>query len=231
MAFFLGRTTEVNERLLHEENALHNDIIQVDFKDAYTNLTFKVASALHWISYNCNHIKWLIKSDDDMFLDMYRFLGRFQEKYENTSRTIFGYYKDLPYENLLRIQRIGKKCNSVWCISHEFFPGKTLYPPHFVGPMIYITGDLIKELYEATFKTQYFWIDDTYFTGMLTQTMSNFSTVDLPYAIEPYVDMCKDPNIPRGGTLYCLAHGTNTFDDFLKFWELAEKVHVKSKKG
>ena len=44
--------------------------IQVDFEDSYRNLTAKAMSALAWIGRYCNQTRYVLKTDDDAYVNM-----------------------------------------------------------------------------------------------------------------------------------------------------------------
>lgn len=67
-AFLLGFTSEGKTLSLREENQKHGDIIVQDFKDSYRNLTLKTLMALQWSKEYCPHYRFLMKTDDDMYV-------------------------------------------------------------------------------------------------------------------------------------------------------------------
>ena len=72
VAFILGasRHPKVNKAVL-KENVMHKDLIQVNFKDSYDNLTLKSLSIIHWAKHNCENTEWIIKSDTDVFINVF----------------------------------------------------------------------------------------------------------------------------------------------------------------
>ncbi|XP_052792799.1 uncharacterized protein LOC128226783 [Mya arenaria] len=68
--FVFGNTGDMGvNRLLQEEARTHNDILQIDFYDTYANLTYKTMTALRWAAQNCGNTKYVMKTDDDMFVN------------------------------------------------------------------------------------------------------------------------------------------------------------------
>jgi beta-1,3-galactosyltransferase 1 len=49
---------------------LYNDIIQESFYDTYNNLTLKSLMLLKWVISNCNKVTYIMKTDDDMFVNI-----------------------------------------------------------------------------------------------------------------------------------------------------------------
>jgi hypothetical protein len=69
--FLIGNT--VNVELQHKidaEDAQFQDILQGRYIDNYFNLTLKTISMMKWISEKCNKVKYVLKVDDDMFINM-----------------------------------------------------------------------------------------------------------------------------------------------------------------
>lgn len=53
-----------------EENYEYGDIIQEKFHDTYNNLTLKSVMMLKWVTTNCPHATYLMKTDDDMYINV-----------------------------------------------------------------------------------------------------------------------------------------------------------------
>ena len=72
LAFFVGRRPKdpVLEQAVRLEAAQFRDMIQADFEDSYRNLTLKAMSALTWISRYCNRTRYVLKTDDDAYVNM-----------------------------------------------------------------------------------------------------------------------------------------------------------------
>ncbi|KAG8448534.1 hypothetical protein GDO86_015576 [Hymenochirus boettgeri] len=68
--FVLGVPKSENEQtaLLQEAN-IYGDIIQADFTDSYRNLTLKTLVGLSFVSQRCQGAKFLMKTDDDVFVN------------------------------------------------------------------------------------------------------------------------------------------------------------------
>lgn len=70
-AFLLGTTPDQNlQKKVEEENAVYHDILQEDFVDKYMNLTYKTIMAFKWASSKCKQAKFVMKTDDDMFVNL-----------------------------------------------------------------------------------------------------------------------------------------------------------------
>lgn len=69
------------------ENDRFGDIIQGNFIDSYHNLTYKHIMAFKWIVYHCSNAEFILKIDDDVFVDLnqlfYHLLGKFGDRPSN----------------------------------------------------------------------------------------------------------------------------------------------------
>ena len=72
LVFLLGYPEiERKQELLLEENQKYEDIVQGDFLDTYHNLSYKAIMGNLWVSEFCEQAEFVVKTDDDMFIDLY----------------------------------------------------------------------------------------------------------------------------------------------------------------
>ena len=70
--FCTGSTLDKNiQRSLEEESKEYGDLVQGDFLDNYYNLSYKAIMGNLWVAEFCSQAEFLVKTDDDMFVDMY----------------------------------------------------------------------------------------------------------------------------------------------------------------
>ena len=62
-----------------EESRTYGDILQEDFVDSYMNLTLKSVMGLKWASTYCSQTQYLLKTDDDIFVNVPVLLTYLQE--------------------------------------------------------------------------------------------------------------------------------------------------------
>lgn len=77
----LNEAERTVQRVLGREHGRYGDLVQCQSRDTYTNLTLKSIAALEWIREYCPTARYLLKTDDDMFIDIRRLL-RFIDKVE-----------------------------------------------------------------------------------------------------------------------------------------------------
>ncbi|XP_037798244.1 beta-1,3-galactosyltransferase 1-like [Penaeus monodon] len=75
--FVIGQSREVAlHDKLREESVTYHDIVVADFVDSYRNLSYKALTAMHWIREYCKGAKYIVKTDDDVFINIFA-LDRF----------------------------------------------------------------------------------------------------------------------------------------------------------
>lgn len=150
------------KKKIQEEDDLHQDFLQGDFKDTYENLTYKHVMVLKYMVYHCPNAEYLLKVDDDAFVNMPNFvdfIDQYHEKYSNST--------DILCNCLLsaNVMRKGK-----WAVSRQYYPNKT-YPPYCLGYSIIYPGQTAKLLYQAAQTHPYYWIDDVHVTGIVAHSI------------------------------------------------------------
>ena len=55
---------------VEEESQRYGDIIVEDFMDTYNNLRLKTIFILKWVHLNCPKLKFIMKVDDDVFVNV-----------------------------------------------------------------------------------------------------------------------------------------------------------------
>ncbi|KAJ8950405.1 hypothetical protein NQ314_007945 [Rhamnusium bicolor] len=90
IAFMLGATSNktLNDKI-DKEQELYGDIIRGKFIDTYDNLTLKTISMLEWVDNYCPKASFVLKTDDDMFINVSRLLA-FIAKHKPEQRAIYG---------------------------------------------------------------------------------------------------------------------------------------------
>ncbi|XP_053379394.1 lactosylceramide 1,3-N-acetyl-beta-D-glucosaminyltransferase-like [Mercenaria mercenaria] len=75
VVFLLGiiNDSEV-QRNIEKEFSLHRDIVQGSFIDSYHNLSHKSVMGYKWVTERCRNAKYVIKTDDDAVINMFRIL-------------------------------------------------------------------------------------------------------------------------------------------------------------
>ena len=69
-AFVVGQQSNATvQSMLEEEASACDDILQIDMVDVYYNLSMKAAALLNWMKDDCRHADFLLKVDDDVYIN------------------------------------------------------------------------------------------------------------------------------------------------------------------
>lgn len=167
--FLLGRrrgsnstttTTVDDDAAVEAEDARYGDVIQADFVDSYANLTLKSMTMLRWMTAYCASAKFLLKSDDDTFVNTPLLLNDLRKTVH--SRFIMG--------NIIALAKPVRRPDAKWYTSLSAF-NRTVYPTYVSGAAYVVSGDVIADLYSAGSTLPLFWIEDVYVTGLLARTV------------------------------------------------------------
>lgn len=166
--FLLGYTKDTAAMAtVREESDTYHDIIQFSFLDSYNNLTLKILSGLHWIENFCPTPVWVLKSDTDMFVNVFA-LTRYLQTYDETtnrSRSNF----------ICKVQLQVRPCylpckHPKFNITWQEYPHK-LYPTYCDGAGYILPRRMVGPLYLAANKTHPFRFEDIYCTGILPEQL------------------------------------------------------------
>lgn len=155
--FALGAVnTTAKQRSIEAEDKKYNDIIQGNFFDAYSNLTYKHTMVLKWFKNNANGIKYLVKIDDDVFPNIPA-ICRHIEKLPKD----IGKYIAAPIVHPYKTVREGKyevyRNESVdeWSVTYAF------------GTHIIYSYDAVVALHDGTRRALFQRMDDILFLGYI----------------------------------------------------------------
>ncbi|XP_042236033.1 beta-1,3-galactosyltransferase 1-like isoform X2 [Homarus americanus] len=138
-----------------EESRTYGDILQEDFVDSYMNLTLKSVMGLKWASTYCQQAHYVMKTDDDMYVNIPSLITYLQES--RRSRWITGCIKQ---------KKAFLPVNAV--------PGLPLppaHPPFVAGAGYIMSGDIVKDLYSASLNTRIIPVEDVYVTAHLARSI------------------------------------------------------------
>ena len=138
-----------------EESKQYGDIIQGNFIDSYHNLSLKSMLMLRWASTYCASAKFILKVDDDTFVDMRSLVTNLQFTVNHhfvMGRMISGAQ---PFHDK----------NSKYYTPSDVYRGAT-YPQYLSGSAYVISTDGVKRLLLSCLRTRVFWLEDVYITGM-----------------------------------------------------------------
>ncbi|XP_052749453.1 beta-1,3-galactosyltransferase 5-like [Galleria mellonella] len=163
LAFVLGVPPDKMRPAVDAEDALYGDIIIGRFMDSYSNLTLKTLSMLEWVDTYCPRVPKILKTDDDMFINVPKLLDFASAPSRvNATKTIWGKVvkKSLPK----------RTTRSKYYVSPLQFPGK-VFPDFATGPAYLMTADAIRMLLAAAPSERYLRLEDVFVTGVLANKL------------------------------------------------------------
>ena len=175
LVFILGKPKDAKTtKIIHNEAALRQDVVQGDFFDTYHNLTLKGVLGFRWIAEFCPNVDFVLKIDDDVFVNIFKVV---KEKLPSLA----GKTRSLVCQVGARGGReIFRTTGHKWHVPVAYFPTERVYPFDYCdGFFVIMTGDLIKPLLEAATVNPFFWIDDVYLFGMLPLTAGNVTHIQM----------------------------------------------------
>uniref|UniRef100_A0A182VZ22 Hexosyltransferase n=1 Tax=Anopheles minimus TaxID=112268 RepID=A0A182VZ22_9DIPT len=155
----------IRQVAIEAEQRLHGDLIQGNFVEAYRNLTYKHLMSLQWATQHCRGAKYLIKMDDDIVFDPFyiqNYLSDLNQGDEQQSHLLAGY--------VFRSKKVIRLQANKWYVSRTEFPGD-VYPPYLSGWLYVANQKTARALVAESQVGSFFWIDDTFITGVLAQRL------------------------------------------------------------
>ncbi|KAL6263325.1 hypothetical protein P5V15_006123 [Pogonomyrmex californicus] len=156
IAFLLGKSdNDTLNNLIVEESSQYNDIVQERFFDTYNNLTIKSVMMLKWVTSNCNQAKYLMKTDDDMFVNVPLLLQTLHARTQ--TETLLG--------SLICNAKPILDSKNKWYTPKYMYSEKT-YPNYLSGTGYVMSMDVASKLYQAALITPLLHLEDVYVTGL-----------------------------------------------------------------
>ncbi|XP_055296054.1 beta-1,3-galactosyltransferase 5-like isoform X2 [Sitodiplosis mosellana] len=201
------------QKRINDEDAQFNDIIQGNFIDSYHNLTYKHTMALKWFTDNCPDVKYLLKLDDDVFVNipaMHKFLAT----NKNDQKFILGIYFP-PQETC----RQGK-----WKISYEDII-ENFVPEYASGQSVIYSNDFVREAYKKTFTTKFLWIDDLYITGYIRMQLNIRVEPIYPFRLsDDALQMVLNGSTTKlPDPMFIVSEHDRKYDEMIKLWKFTEE--------
>ncbi|XP_054718485.1 beta-1,3-galactosyltransferase 5-like [Uloborus diversus] len=159
--FIVGQSgVPMIEKRIMQEAKTHGDIVLIKLIDSYRNMTLKHLAGLKWAIKNCPDIQYVMKVDDDAFVDM----KRVTDKLESSP----------PSKNSLMCQTIpdgsSPRRTGKWGVTADEYP-RNSYPEYCSGLAYLTKSKTLSKLYDAAMfgRVPYLWIDDVFVTGLVAE--------------------------------------------------------------
>jgi hypothetical protein len=149
---------EKTQKELESEAFINKDIIQFGFQDSYYNVTLKHFALLRWAHENCLHSKYILKTDDDIIVNIEHLLKNLHTLKKGITGCMF---RGMPALRDIK---------NPWFMPECIHPDP-VYPYYMSGPGYVMTKDIIKPLLDTLeeYSGPVFDIDDAFITGVLAE--------------------------------------------------------------
>lgn len=161
VVFVMGAVgSEKTMNNIRMESEMYGDILQEDYVDSYRNLTYKGISALKWTSHYCENATYILKTDDDIMVHLFKVIDILKSKKHGDTNAIMC--------NQWTRMKVLRDKNSKWYIPKELFEPE-YFPPYCSGSAFILTSDAATKMHSVAKYVPFFWVDDYYITGMLVK--------------------------------------------------------------
>ncbi|XP_046557151.1 beta-1,3-galactosyltransferase 5-like isoform X1 [Haliotis rubra] len=159
------------------------DMIQGNFIDVYRNLSIKHIMGYHWMLNHCPEAAFVLKMDDDMFMNPYVIVKYLTQLKEPTNQLLGAIaHRYAPW----------RETKLKWYVSTAQYPFKTW--PNFCRGLAYIVSkDVLLKLYHASSVTRFIPMDDVFVTGVIRSNLGINATDygDLRYSCTTRVSVSR----------------------------------------
>ncbi|RUS72644.1 hypothetical protein EGW08_019582 [Elysia chlorotica] len=164
LLFFLGSSTDkITQQKVSEESQKHGDIVQETFIDAYRNLSLKTVALVKWVSLYCPNSTFVLKADDDMYINVPRLLAKLRSQFDKGPLFIIG----MLHPDSRPFRTKGHK----WFMPPNEYRQKK-YPNYVSGTSYAMTTTAAMRLYVESFYVRPLFLEDVYLTGILADKAS-----------------------------------------------------------
>ena len=172
--FILGRPEKTDDQIkINNEQLINGDIIEGDVLESHQNISLKSKIVMKWIHDHCSNAKYVLKTDDDIFVNVFEIFEHILPTIDSKQKIIACHVKENGTSPIVRNK------NSKWYVPDYVFPNMTFFPRFCTGYAVVMTTTLVQELYEVSKHAPVVPVDDVYVFGVLTQSVTNIKFVNL----------------------------------------------------
>ncbi|PRD24815.1 UNVERIFIED_CONTAM: Beta-1-3-galactosyltransferase 1 [Trichonephila clavipes] len=208
--FIIGRSSEnVTDMFVHMEKAEYGDIIHYNLTDSYFNLTLKSVSLLKWVTTNCTNAKYVMKTDDDMFVNVPVIL-----------KTV--YQLDIPHlliGKLIVNARPIRDRSSKWYVPNDMYSDQ-FYPNYLSGTGYVMSQNAAVLLHNSSYFAPYISLEDVFITGICAK-LENIKPKE--NGLFTYAKQRKTPC----KYLYIATAHKMTPNDLYETWDMIHNTHFR----
>ncbi|XP_021358224.1 beta-1,3-galactosyltransferase 1-like [Mizuhopecten yessoensis] len=168
LIFLIGKPKdEITQIKINNESKQFSDIVQEDFVDSYRNLSLKSVAMLKWTISYCHRAQYVLKVDDDMFINIPYLIGVL--KHKHITNCVIGNL----FQSSIPIRDPASKWHTPLSMYKE-----AQYPAYLSGTSYVISGDIVSKLYNASLSIPFFWLEDVFITGLCRRKIGAKAVAD-----------------------------------------------------
>ena len=156
----VGMSNKNIQKEIEKEYYRYGDIIEVNFQDSYRNLSLKSVAMLKWMDTYCKIAKFLLKTDDDVFINTNALLNDLHNSVH--SRFTMG--------NIIAAAQPIRDRTSKWYTPSPIY-SEQMYPKYISGTAYIISGDLLPDLFKVALQSDLFLWEDIFITGICAKKL------------------------------------------------------------
>lgn len=181
-AFLFGEVTDIGLReTVQKESEIFGDIIKESFVDTYGNLTYKTIMGFKWATSYCNVTKAVMKTDDDMYVNVPNLLNIARNNIDLLQTTVVGFCLEVIPPN--------RDNSSKWFASFKSYPGKSY--PGFCSGTGYVTSiNITRQIYEISSHVPFFHLEDVYVSLCIKRLGYHLKRIKGFNSYRPKLDPC-----------------------------------------
>ena len=169
-AFLLGEVPDTKLRdSIAKENDQFRDFIQEDFIDSYDNLTYKTIMGFKWAATKCAAAKFVMKTDDDMFVNVPNVLNLALNNSVLLQTNIVG--------KCFQMKKPNRDRKSKWFASNSSYP-QNYYSGFCTGTGYLTSMHVVNRIYKISPYVPFFHLEDVY-VGLCIKRLG-YSVEDMP---------------------------------------------------
>ncbi|XP_035699477.1 beta-1,3-galactosyltransferase 1-like [Branchiostoma floridae] len=180
--FALGRSDNPQvENAVQREVRTFQDIIQEEFLDSYRNLTIKTVMVLKWTVTFCSGADYLMKTDDDMFVNIETLVSHLKSLKDDKSSDLF--IGDIH----TGVKALRSPANKHY-VSMEDYENE-VYPDYLSGTGYVMSMDVVRRLYVTALMTSPVPVEDIYMgicaqrAGIAPRDHSGFTSLQFGFTV------------------------------------------------
>ena len=156
-----SQTKEKNIWIIEQESKLFGDILQVDIQESYLNNTLKVISLYNWILQKCAGVHFLMKVDDDVYINFNLLIKEIQ----TFAKSPKYHYAQIGARD--RCPGVQHSITSKQYIMREIFPVERFEFDYAYGFAVLTPIRLLADVHAVSLCLRGIFVDDVYLNGFL----------------------------------------------------------------